>query len=71
MQDWMQEAMPGLYHDSVDCVKKQLVQPVFFQKMPKFAQRCFIRNRFGHKINASEFPHGIAVIILLPDGNTD
>ena len=54
--------MPGLYHDSVDCVKKQFAQSIFLQKMPEFAQRCFIWYCFGHEVNACEFPHGIAVI---------
>ena len=52
----------GLYHDAVDCIKEQLVQSVCFQKMTEFAQRCFIRNRFRHEVNACEFSHGIAVV---------
>ena len=49
--------VPGLYHDAVDCIEEQLVQAVCLQKMAEFAQRCFIRNRFRHEVNAREFPH--------------
>ena len=52
----------GLHHNPVDCIKKQLVQAVCFQQMAEFAQRCFIRNRFRHEVNAREFSHGIAVV---------
>ena len=52
----------GLYHDAVDCIEKQFVQAVCLQKMTEFAQRCFIRNRFRHEVNACEFSHGIAVV---------
>ena len=30
--------------------------------MTEFAQRCFIRNRLRHEVNACEFSHGIAVV---------
>ena len=52
----------GLHHNTVDCVEKQLVQSVCFQKMTEFAQRCFIRNRLRHEVNACEFSHGVAVV---------
>ena len=54
--------MPRLNHNSVNRIKKQLVQTVSFQKMTKFAQRCFIRHCFRHEVNACECPHGVAVI---------
>ena len=54
--------MPGLLHDTFDCVKKQLVQAMFLQKMAKLAQSGFIRNGLRHEVNANEFTHGIAVI---------
>ena len=54
--------MPRLHHDPVDCIKKQLVQAIGFQKMAEFAQRCFIRNSFRHEVDPGKFPHGIAVI---------
>ena len=54
--------VPGLHHNTVDCVKKQLVQTMCFQKMAEIAQRCFIRHCLCHEVNACEFPHGIAVV---------
>ena len=51
--------MPGLHHNSVDCIEKQLVQTICLQQMAEFAQRCFIRNSFRHEVNAREFSHGI------------
>ena len=49
--------MPGLHHDSVDCVKKQLVQTVSFQKMAEVAQSRFIWNCFSHDFKGF-FPLG-------------
>ena len=54
--------VPGLHHHTVDCVKKQLVQTMCFQKMTEIAQRCFIRYCLCHEVNTCEFPHGIAVV---------
>ena len=45
-----------------DCVKKQLVQTVSFQKMVELTQGCFVWHCFCHEVNACEFPHGIAVV---------
>ena len=52
----------GLYHDAVDCIEEQFVQAVCLQKMTEFAQRCFVRNRLRHEVNACEFSHGVAVV---------
>lgn len=52
----------ALYHYTVDCFKKQLVQPVFLQQMPEIAQRCFVRHIVRHKIESQKLSHGVAVV---------
>ena len=56
----------GLHHDSDDRVKKQLVQATFLQNVAEFAQRCFIRHGFRHKVNACEFLHDVVAVDGVP-----
>lgn len=52
----------GFLHYPVDRLEKQLVQLAFLQQMSEFAQRCLVRHILFHKVDAREFPHGIAII---------
>ena len=63
--------MTGLHHDTVNCVKKQLVQTVCLQQMAEFTQCCFIWHGFCHEVDTREFPHGIAIVNSILGGWSD
>ena len=44
-----------------ELIKENLVQIVLFKEMTELAQRCFIRNRFGQKVDPDKLTHCVAV----------
>ena len=63
--------LTGLHHDTVNCVKKQLVQTVCLQQMAEFTQCCFNWHGFCHEVDTREFPHGIAIVNSILGGWSD